>query len=243
MAVADFDRDGRMDLYVVRMSKPNAGSWISGKSGEVKDNQLWRNLGNWQFEDVTAASGAGGGRRSTFSAVWLDADSDGWPDLYVINEFGNGALYLNNRDRTFREHLLADGPADFGSMGVTCGDVDNDGHIDLYVANMYSKAGARILGNLRPGLYSAEVEARMRRFVAGSQLWRNKGVSKDIGASSLTPDPWPLTPEFEPLGQACGVAAVGWAYGPALADLDNDGWLDLYATCGFISHSRDEPDG
>ena len=48
---------------------------------------------------------------------------------------------------------------------------------------------------------------------------------------------------FEPLGKDYGVAAVGWAYGPALVDLDNDGWLDIYATAGFISQSRSDPDG
>jgi hypothetical protein len=226
VAAADFDRDGRMDLYVIRSSRPDAGSWLSGKSGEVKDNQLWRNLGNWQFENVTARSGAGGGGRSTFSAVWLDANNDGWPDLYVINEFGNGVLYVNNGDGTFRDHALADGPSDFGSMGVTCGDIDNDGNIDLYIANMYSKAGSRVIGNLRPGTYPEDVMARMRRFVTGSQLYHNRGGLR-----------------FEPLGQQYQVAAVGWAYGPALVDLDNDGWLDLYATCGFISQSRGEPDG
>ena len=66
----------------------------------------------------------------------------------------------------------------------------------------------------------------MRQFVAGSQLWRNKGNL-----------------QFEKLGQHCQVAAVGWAYGAALVDLDNDGWLDLYATAGFMSSSRTEPDG
>ncbi len=48
---------------------------------------------------------------------------------------------------------------------------------------------------------------------------------------------------FEQVGQRCQVASVGWAYGAALVDLDNDGWLDLYATAGFISKDRDKPDG
>jgi hypothetical protein len=92
--------------------------------------------------------------------------------------------------------------------------------------------------------------AKLRQFVAGSQLWRNQGVRgpgsgvrNDSAASSLTPGPSPLAPSFEPLGGKCQVAAVGWAYGPALVDLDNDGFLDLYATCGYVSQSRDEPDG
>jgi hypothetical protein len=50
-------------------------------------------------------------------------------------------------------------------------------------------------------------------------------------------------PSFEPLAKEYQVAGIGWAYGAALVDLDNDGWLDLYTTCGFISQSRTEPDG
>jgi hypothetical protein len=239
-AVADYDRDGRVDLYILRVSQPNARSWLSGKTGVPWGNLLLHNLGNWQFENVAVAAGVGGGQRSTFSAVWLDANNDGWPDLYVINEFGDGVLYINQGDGTFRERALVDHPNDFGSMGVTCGDIDNDGNIDLYVANMYSKAGNRIIGNLRPDTYPADIMARMRRFTAGSQLYRNKGVSGEWSGVSGKERP---APEFEPLGAAYQVTSVGWAFGAALVDLDNDGFLDLYATAGYMSRTRSEPDG
>jgi hypothetical protein len=227
-AVADFDRDGRLDLYVARVGPASASSWLDGKCGGRAGNLLLRNRGNWQFDDVTAASGTGGGDRSTFSAVWLDANNDGWPDLYVTNEFGNGVLLINQGDGTFREQTLIDAPADFGSMGVTAGDIDNDGNIDLYVANMYSKAGNRVINNVAPGTYSTQIMSTMRSFVTGSELWHNRGVGG---------------PGFERRGRKLQVADVGWAYGPALVDLDNDGWLDLYATAGFVSQDRNEPDG
>src|SRR5262249_42539035 len=83
IAIADFDRDGRLDLYVTRFAIGKADSWLAGKNGIGEGNQLWRNKGDWQFENVTDRAGAGGGERSTFSAVWFDADNDGWPDLYV----------------------------------------------------------------------------------------------------------------------------------------------------------------
>ena len=117
--MADFDRDGRMDLYVTRNGKSKVDSWLEGKSGDSKGNQLWHNRGNWRFENVTEVSHTSGGQRSTFSAIWLDINEDGWPDLYVINEFGNGVLLLNHHDGTFREHALVRGPGDFGSTGVT----------------------------------------------------------------------------------------------------------------------------
>lgn len=226
VTVVDYDRDGRLDLYITFPGTPKVGSWVTGKSGDDRGNILLRNRGDWQFEDVTEASGVRGGNRSCFTAVWFDANDDGWPDVHVINEFGDGVLLVNQGNGTFREHRLSTEPMDFGSMGATCGDIDNDGHLDLYVANMYSKAGTRVLGNLRADAYPPEVMAKMRRFVTGSQLWRNRGGL-----------------QFEAKGEAWRVHAVGWAYGPALVDLDNDGFLDIYATAGFISQDRSEPDG
>jgi HEAT repeat protein len=226
VVVADYDCDGKVDLYVTCSGKPGWKSWLDGRSSDRGGNYLFRNKGNWQFEDVTRASGSRGGRRSTFTAAWLDANNDGWPDLHVINEFGDGVLLINNRDGTFREHALADRPADFGSMGLAVGDINNDGNIDIYCANMYSKAGTRVIGNLAPDAYPPDIMAKMRRFVAGSQLHLNRGGLK-----------------FDQVGPQMQVAGVGWAYGACLADLDNDGWLDLYATAGFVSSSRDKPDG
>ncbi|HZU35768.1 MAG TPA: VCBS repeat-containing protein, partial [Gemmataceae bacterium] len=222
-----FDCDGKLDFYVTRPGTGKADSWLSGKAGDrMKQNQLWRNRGHWQFENVTARSGTSGDNRSTFTAAWLDADNDGWPDLYVINEFGNGVLYRNRHDGTFEAHELFNGPIDFGSMGLIAGDIDNDGNIDLYLGNMYSKAGNRVIGNLKSGIYPDNITAKIRTYVTGSQLWRNRGGLK-----------------FEPQGQHFQVNSVGWSYGPALVDLDNDGYLDIYATCGFVSHARNEPDG
>jgi hypothetical protein len=226
ITVADYDRDGRLDLYLTRTGRPGGNSWLDGHSDNPRGNTLYRNKGDWQFEDVTKAAGAGGDRRSTFAAAWLDANNDGWPDLLVPNEFGDGLLLVNKGDGTFEPRPLADRPADFGTMGLAVGDVDNDGNIDIYCANMYSKAGARVIGNLAPDAYPPDVMEKMRRFVAGSQLHLNKG--------GLT---------FEQAGVRRQVAAVGWAYGAALADLDNDGWLDVYATAGYLSQDRTQPDG
>src|SRR5207244_7748640 len=104
-------------------------------------------------------------------------------------------------------------PGDFGSMGAAAGDVDNDGNIDLYVANMYSKAGNRVISNVAGETYPEEITATLRSFVAGSQLHRNLGVSgatrtrrASEAADSRAPEPSPLMPHFEQLGQTWQVA-------------------------------------
>jgi hypothetical protein len=226
-AVADYDGDGRLDIYLFRVdSQPLNGTWIDGKVGHNARNQLLRNKGSWQFEDVTAKTKTDGGARSTFSSVWLDANNDNRPDLYVIHEYGNGVLLINKPDGTFEQRELADRAADFGSMGLASGDFDNDGQIDLYVASMYSKSGNRVIGNLKPDAYQPEVMAKLKRMVAGSQLYQNLGGLK-----------------FEPVGKKFDVHGIGWAYAPTLVDIDNDGFLDLHTTTGFMSRTRDKPDG
>ncbi len=226
--VVDYDRDGLIDIYITRadVSRFNQGSWIDGKSGSPENNQLLRNLGNGKFEDMTIAAGATGGPRSAFTANWLDANDDGWPDVYVIHEFGAGALLVNRQDGTFEETQIAGHSDDFGSMGLASGDVDNDGRIDIYVSNMYSKAGNRVMDNLSSKYYDSTTMAKLRRMVSGSQLHINKGGSK-----------------FDPTEHADDIAAVGWAWGSSLVDLNNDGWLDIHATCGFMSKERSKPDG
>ena len=228
VSVADYDADGLIDLYVTRGDAHGFknGSWIDGKSGQFTPSQLLRNTGDFQFVDVTEEAAAGGGNRSVFASVWLDANDDGWPDVYVINEFGAGLLLVNEGGKKFRSVELDDHSSDFASMGLNCGDFNNDGLTDIYVSNMFSSAGNRVMDNLPPGFYDETVTHKLRRMVAGNQLHMNNG---DLS--------------FEGVGPDLDVAQVGWGWGPAVADFNNDGWLDIYATCGFMSHTRANPDG
>jgi hypothetical protein len=223
--VGDYDLDGRLDIYVSRSSgSVQNTSWIDGPGGP--GNQLWRNLGDWRFEEVAEKVNATAGNRSVFTAAWLDVNDDGRPDIYAIGEFGPGVLLVNQPDGTFREMPLEPDDGDFGTMGLAVGDYNNDGHVDVYTANMYSKAGRRVIDNLSPATYPPEIMARIKRFITGSELYRNDG---NLG--------------FHRVGEAMTLKDVGWTYGSTFVDLDNDGYLDLYSNAGFSSVTRAKPDG
>ena len=124
---------------------------------------------------MTQHAGTDGGGRVVFSSAWFDANNDSWPDLYVINEFGDGILYVNRQDGTFKEVDVDPNTDDFGSMGIATGDIDNNGHIDLYLGGMYSKAGSRVIGNLPAGIYPDEVVDKLDRLISGSEFYQNDG--------------------------------------------------------------------
>src|SRR5207249_853646 len=140
-AVADYDRDGFLHLYVVRMGdqegttpRPNYAATNGVPS------TLYRNNGNGTFTDITRHARVGNTGWGT-AADCADYDGDGWPDLYVANEFGNNALYHNEHDGTFSERAAAAGVVDGGAgMGVAWGDVDADGNLDLFVSNMHANS-------------------------------------------------------------------------------------------------------
>ena len=222
--VADFDRDGRLDVYATQLGEGKQdSSYFDGPA--TTGHSLFRNLGGWRFEDVAPKLGATCGKRSSDTAGWLYANDDLQPDLYVVNEFGPGVLLLSKPDGSYREHVHKNSALQ-GTMGLALGDYNNDGRVDIYTASMFSKAGNRIMDNLSPDLYPRGVLAKMKRFVAGSDLFHNEGNLK-----------------LTAVGARMRVHDVGWAHGSTFVDLDNDGYLDIYSTTGYISISRKLPDG
>jgi FG-GAP-like repeat len=236
VCAADYDSDGDSDLYACGYSPQNNEEYADGARVTVPlpyhdsrnggPNMLLRNDGSWKFTDATVAAGLNENNdRHSFAASWEDYDNDGDMDLYVANDFGRDNLYQNqgrgaNGEVTFRDVAAAAGVDDISAgMGVTWGDYNRDGLMDIYVSNMFSAAGNRVTfqRQFRPGA-NGEILSDFRRHARGNTLFQNKGN----GA-------------FADVSVEAGVTMGRWAWGAQFADLNNDGWEDIYVTNGYIT--------
>jgi enediyne biosynthesis protein E4 len=206
----DFDSDGLQDIYFV------TGVWTRGVSdNEGRDlrgklsGRLYRNKGSGAFEDVTEGAGVASAVFGTGCSA-ADFDNDGHVDLYLLN-YGRNVLYRNNGDGTFTDVSDVSGLAnEKWSVSAVWLDYDNDGWLDVYVANylLYDDGKFRDFyaaqGYPGPLNYNGEPDA----------LYRNNGdgtfsdVTREAGV-------------FKANGRAMSVSA---------ADLNNDGWLDIYVS-------------
>lgn len=130
VAIGDYDDDGRPDVYIV---------------SKIESPRLFRNLGNWRFEDVTVTAGVGDDSGEwKQGAAFADVDNDGRLDLYVCRFGVPNLLFMNQGDGTFREEAAARGLALVDASGMGCfADYDRDGWLDVYVqTNLYDASGS-----------------------------------------------------------------------------------------------------
>ena len=227
-AVADYDRDGDLDLYVCSY-RYHAGAAAQGAPAPYHDanngppNRLFRNRGNGTFEDVTRESGMGGNNtRFSFAASWGDHDADGWPDLYVANDFGRNNLYRNSGSGTFSDIAEEAGVEDVGAgMSAAWLDYDLDGNLDLYVGNMWSSAGLRVTREARFQESAGErFLPEFRRHAKGNSLFRGTGDG-----------------QFEEVSAQSGSEMGRWAWSSDALDLNNDGLEEIYVANGYVTNS------
>jgi tetratricopeptide (TPR) repeat protein len=229
-AVADYDRDGWLDIYFCLYAYYQGTDqykypmpYYAAENGPP--NFMMRNRRDGAFRDVTADAGLNqNNTRYSFCCGWSDYNGDGWPDLYVVNDFGRKNLYRNNGDGTFTDVAPQAGVEDIGAgMSVGWLDYDNDGVEDLYVADMWTAAGERVSGQeIFKKDSPAEVRALYRKHAMGNSLFRNSG--SDNGGSV-----------FQDETGFAGVGLGRWSWSSDGLDFDHDGFPDLYIANGMIS--------
>ena len=253
---ADYDNDGDPDLTVWR------GAWM-GEAGR-HPNSLLRNRGDGYFEDVTAAAGVLS-LHPTHSGAWGDYDNDGWLDLYVGNESSPAPkpahpneLFRNRGDGTFTEVAAATGVASVGFVkGVSWGDYDNDGSLDLYLSHLngdnvlFRNRGdgtfedlADAAGVTEPYVsfptwfWDYDNDGWQDIFVAGfdmEALGDMAAVHLDLPFGAERPRLYRNRGDgtFEDVAARVGLDRVILVMGANYGDLDNDGFLDCYFGTGM----------
>ena len=214
VAIFDYDRDGQPDVFLVN------GTRLELSREQAPGNRLYRNLGDWKFEDVTEDAGL---HRSGWcqAACVGDFDNDGWTDLNVTS-FGGNNLYRNRGDGTFVDVSNKAGVQTTGrwNAGCTFLDFDKDGHLDLFIANYVDHDDAT-------------------RFQPGSGpncKWRDMSVM--CGPMGLKASRNILyrgngDGTFTDVSTASGITETEgfYCFMPATLDFDGDGWTDIYVAC------------
>ncbi|HBP45616.1 MAG TPA: hypothetical protein DD635_06905 [Flavobacteriales bacterium] len=245
-AYGDYDRDGLLDLFV-----SNYGYAVDVPPG----NELYRNLGNGQFEDVTEEMGMGGTNLQSFQASWMDADRDGWLDLHVVRDrliYPN--LFYHNKglitgEAVFEEEAAMRGlDVSINCMSSSPHDFDRDGDLDLFVAG--GLEGNELLQNNGDGFYSAVTSEILAMYeVCWSGQWMDVDADgwEELHVATGTTDyiQYPavlmdnpnepdelfvnVSGSFNPPGSLFQAEST-LSFSTATGDYNNDGFID------FVSH-------
>jgi enediyne biosynthesis protein E4 len=224
-AFFDFDRDGDLDLIVIDNSPKPANSFGLRNTRNVRDQyggaRLLRNDGA-RFTDVSAAAGIHSPEIAfALGVVVADVNRDGWPDVYVANDFfERDYLYVNRGDGTFSEALDRQMPVlSYFSMGLDVADVDNDGWPDVYTTDMLPEDEERLKTTTQFegwDVYQTKVRNGYHHQAMRNMLQHNNRDGT-----------------FSDVAQLAGVARTDWSWSALIADLDLDGNKDIFVTNGL----------
>jgi len=235
----DYDRDGRLDMYLVNhelhpavaqndIVKPD----LSGHS--IRSDKLYKNMGSLPgtnhpyFKDVSLSAGIKDDGYGLGVAV-SDLNGDGWPDIYVTNDYlSNDLLWLNNRNGTFTNVIAESlGHQSYSSMGVDAADINNDGLTDIATLDMMPEDNYRkkmMFSFMNYGRYETERRAGYQPEFMRNMLQLNRGVHFKADTAM---------PYFSEIGELAGMSETDWSWSVLLADLDNDGYKDISITNGM----------
>ena len=227
IAAGDYDRDGKVDLYVCGyvhwLDEQGAAAKLASQFGvdiprsinpsafEAQPNLLLRNLGDGRFEDVALQAGVANSTGRSLGALFADLNGDGWVDLYVANDVSDNALFVNEGDGSFSDHTTRAQVGDYrGAMGMSVADFDTDGDLDLFITHWVAQENA---------------------------LYVNYPPAEDAQSTGAAPPLFFDEADRYGLGQSA-LSMVAWA--TRFFDYDNDGRLDLFVVNGSTIPLRDE---
>ncbi len=202
VGLGDFNNDGLLDIYFC---------------GNLADNRLYLNKGDFIFEDITSKAGVACHDVWSTGVSIVDINGDGWPDIYVCKSgdpnraHRHNDLFINNGDLTFTEQAANYGIDDLGlSTHAAFFDYDHDGDLDCYLLNNSFQSVKQY--ELKPGL------RKIRDTLGGNKLYRNDGN------------------HFTDVSRQAGIygSKIGFGLGVSVGDVNRDGWADIYVSNDFF---------
>lgn len=239
-AFLDYDKDGDLDMYLMNhnvfQNQPNnIISQQNARGTSIAADKLFRNEGvprgkdHPVFKDVSLEAGitdVGYGLGLAIS----DINNDGWPDIYVANDFlSNDLLWINNKNGTFTNEITRClHHQSFNSMGIDIADINNDELPDMSVLDMQPENNYRkktMFAGVNPERYDMEQKIpNYQPQFTRNMLQLNNG-NRTIDSTRL--------PFFSEIGQLSGMSETDWSWSVLMADFDNDGWKDIQITNGI----------
>jgi hypothetical protein len=225
----DYDRDGDLDLFLqthnvkaVPRRGGEATQALRSTEDPVNGNRFYIN-NDGHFDDVTVEVGIESSSETYGLGSGIsDVNKDGWPDIYVGNDYSPpDYLYMNNGDGTFTNKLEEKiGHISRSSMGVEASDVNNDALSDVIVADMLPEDNRR-----QKLLYLPNDREALEQDIQSNNYYQYTRNTLQLNNGDGT---------FSEVGQLAGVANTDWSWAPLAADFDNDGWKDLFITNGIL---------
>lgn len=235
-AFFDYDRDGYLDLYVLnntvsqRMNTAYRPKMVDGSA--ANNDKLYHNNGNGTFTDVSKKAGIVIEGFGLGLAIG-DVNKDGFPDIYVSNDFiSNDLFYINQGNGTFRNEI-----SEFmsyqskSSMGNDMADINNDGNPDMFTLDMFPESYYKMKQTING--FSYLYYLKDAEFGFEHQFLRNM---LHLHNGFLNGKMFP----YSEIGQLLGIYHTDWSWSPLFADYDNDGDKDLIVTNGFPKDMTDK---
>lgn len=224
-AFLDYNRDGLLDLFIVNYNTRDFTRFdiktIRNEMDEYAGDKLYRNNGDGTFTNVSVEAGIfqnpiGFGLSATVS----DLNMDGWPDIYVTNDYmERDYLYINQGDGTFVDEILVrTNVTSYFSMGSDISDIDNNGSPDILTVDMLPAEYER------RNMFKTPDYSIYERLAANGYHRKNMRNALQINNGEGL---------FTEVAQLAGISATDWSWSALMADFDNDGRKDVFITNGF----------